>query len=384
MPRHPRRPSGVAVVLLAGLAVRAILVPITHGQDFEVWDLASRATLDGVNVYAHHPAYPGGPYSYLPLFLLVEVPMQWLALHSGVPFGVLGKLPIVAADLACGALLAGHVRRQRGGETAAALAAALFVLNPLVLYNSAFYGRFDSVGLALLLLALRAHQRGGFDGRFGWLYWLAVAAKTFPVFILPALLRRGRATATRLLVTGAVVVGGLAVPFMVGSPRAFVGDLLYNGDKLAGSLSWQILLRGLLSTHLQLVVADALLAGFAIAVLVLVDATDLVACCAVVLCLFLVCSKVLIEQYLTWPMPFLALLVVERGSRRAALLLGVLTAVGMAVNPYWHPFGREPGLIDAGLALTILACLPRLAAGHQGMGDNDGARAPGTGRRLEE
>ncbi len=98
-------------MLAAGLVVRAILVPITHGPDFAVWDLASRATLDGVNVYAHHPAYTGGPYTYLPLFLYIELPFQWIAMHTGVPFTILGKLPIVAADLAATLLIAVELRR---------------------------------------------------------------------------------------------------------------------------------------------------------------------------------------------------------------------------------------------------------------------------------
>jgi len=101
-PSSARPPGGTApllAVLIVGLVARAILVPITHGPDFVVWDLASRATLDGVNVYAHHPAYTGGPYTYFPLFLYLEVPMQWLTVHTGVSFTIMGKLPIVGADL---------------------------------------------------------------------------------------------------------------------------------------------------------------------------------------------------------------------------------------------------------------------------------------------
>ena len=63
---------------MCGLIARAVLIPITHGQDFVVWDLASTATLHGVNIYAHHPAYPGGPFAYFPVFLYLELPFQWL------------------------------------------------------------------------------------------------------------------------------------------------------------------------------------------------------------------------------------------------------------------------------------------------------------------
>jgi len=74
----------VVCVIALGIVVRAILLPLTHGRDFIVWDLASAATLHGSNVYAHHPHYPGGPYAYFPLFLYLELPAQWIAVHAHV------------------------------------------------------------------------------------------------------------------------------------------------------------------------------------------------------------------------------------------------------------------------------------------------------------
>ncbi len=159
------------MVLGAGVVARAALVPITHGPDFTVWDLASRATLNGVNVYAHHPAYSGGPYTYFPLFLYMELPMQWLALHTGVSFTIYGKLPIVLADLAATLLIVRALERNGSGVRTQAVGAALFFLNPLVLYNGAFYGRFDSVAVALLLGASSVRgQRGGQGWRFSFVY----------------------------------------------------------------------------------------------------------------------------------------------------------------------------------------------------------------------
>src|SRR5581483_4113606 len=143
--RAIRRHPYTSLVFLAGIIIRAILIPITHGNDFIVWDLASRATLAGSNIYAHHPrGYPGGPYTYPPLFLYSELPFQWLALHLGVSFVILGKLPIVAGDLLTAALLAAYLARRGYDERTVALGAALYFLNPLVLYNGAFYGRFDA------------------------------------------------------------------------------------------------------------------------------------------------------------------------------------------------------------------------------------------------
>src|SRR5690242_7699923 len=76
-----------AAVLALGLLIRAILLPLARGHDFIARDLDTRATLDGFNIYVYHlPHYPGGPYAYFPLFLYLDVPFQWLALHTGLPF----------------------------------------------------------------------------------------------------------------------------------------------------------------------------------------------------------------------------------------------------------------------------------------------------------
>jgi hypothetical protein len=340
--------------------VRAILVPLTHGPDFVVWDLASRATLDGINVYAHHPAYSGGPYTYLPLFLYLELPMQWLAIHTGAPFTILGKLPIVGADLLATVLIVREVRRRGHGRNTAALAAALFFLNPLVLYNGAFYGRFDSVSVALLLVAITLYTSGRpATWRCAAAYALAVAAKTFPIFVLPWLLTRGRVTALRVLIACCGIIFVLSAPYLLSSPQAFVRDLLYSADKLPGGLSWQVIFHGLPSA-VQVDIGDALLAAFVVVAIALALVDDIVVCAVAALLFFLVFSKQVIEQYLIWPMPLLVLLWADGWSRVPLRLLGALTVAGMVVNAHFHPFGVQPAAINVVLAILVSAGTARL------------------------
>jgi hypothetical protein len=350
----------LAAVLVVGLVARAILLPITHGPDFVVWDLASRATLNGVNVYEHHPPYTGGPYPYFPLFLYLEVPMQWLTVHIGVPFTVMGKLPIVGADLLATLVIVKELRRRGRGPGAEALAASLFFLNPLVLYNGAFYGRFDSVCIALFLVALSAFRpRRPATWGFALVYALAVAAKTFPIFVLPWLLVRDRMTAVRVLIALCGVLFALSAPYLLTSPHAFVTDLLYSADKLSGGLSWQVIFHRL-PTGEQLVIGDALLGGFLVASIALAFVDDLTICAVATMLLFMVFSKQVIEQYLTWPLPLLALLVVDSRSRTALFLLATLTISGMVVNAYFHPFGIQPAAINVPLAGLVCAGVGRL------------------------
>jgi uncharacterized membrane protein len=362
-------PLTTLVFIVGGIA-RAVLVPITHGQDFVVWDLASHATLDGSNVYAHHPAYPGGPYSYFPLFLYLEIPMQWMALHTGVSFTILGKLPIVVGDVAAAVLIASFLARRGLSDQAVAVGTALFFLNPLVVYNGAFYGRFDSVCLALLLLALRFYERGrGRTTTFAVVYALSVAAKTFPILLLPwLLLRLGRA-GWRLAVILAATLIGLSAPYLITSPVAFFRDLIYyNASKGPGEYSWQQLLTDTASADTVHVASYVLFGLFVLGIAVLArtvaDASTFLS--ASLLCSILV-NKSVIEQYYVWTFPFLILMLMRSRAEGPAVVLVVLTGIGLVSNTFvdlLKPQARATSALIGIIAIYGVAVCIR--DGHRG------------------
>jgi hypothetical protein len=348
-----RSHSATCAVFLASLVVRVILVPITHGPDFSVWNVDSFATLHGVNIYEHRPFTRSGPYAYSPLFLYLELPFQWLAQHGVAAFQTLGKVPIVAADLLLGLLLARLLARRGLADRWIALGTALFLLNPLVLYNGAFYGRFDSLGCALLLAAIAGHPRRA----SAWWFALAVAAKTFPVFVLPKFIMSGRAGAVRVLAALGTVFAVLLLPYRGSLRQCYQDIVLYDERKTPQGLSWQQIVLHHDGVHTARAFGLLYLVLFALAVFWLLRIPDLQLYCLLVLLLFILCSKVVLEQYLMWPIPLLILEAAGRpGVRRSAslALLGMLTAVGTLVNPYVHPFGAAPMPITIALALTIL------------------------------
>ncbi|MBL8878798.1 MAG: NPCBM/NEW2 domain-containing protein [Phycisphaerales bacterium] len=90
------------------------------------------------------------------------------------------------ADLLIGAMLFFEARR-RIGPRAGLAAASMFLFNPAVIYNSAFWGQVDSVYTAFLLAALMVVGRRGF-GVAGALVAAALGAKFQTVALAPLVL----------------------------------------------------------------------------------------------------------------------------------------------------------------------------------------------------
>lgn len=362
-PRRRSRDRLVWVVIFGlGLLARAVLIPLWQGQDFTVWDKAATATLDGTNIYAHHPQYIGGPYAYLPLFLYVELPMRWLATQTGAAFTVLGKLPILIGDIATTLLIAEAVLAAGGSRRRAALAAGAFFLNPLVLYDSAYYGRFDSVCCALLLLALRQfRRRGASPSGTGW-YGLAIAAKTFPVFALAGVVRAARGAWIRAAIVLAGVIAACLLPYL-GSLPAVVEDVIgYDAAKVPQGLSWQTMLPNIADAQQVRLTGYLLLALFVLGTVWLSRIAELDLYLPLTLALFLCLNKVILEQYLVWPLPWLAIAAFAggRASRSSAALLATLTVIGCIDNESFHPWGRSASWLAV---LLVVACLGYLAVG---------------------
>lgn len=365
-------------MLVLGTALRLAIVPWTHGQDFIVWDKASTATLHGIDMYSHHAGYPGGPFAYLPLFIDLELPFQWLSMHVGAPFTVLGKVPVLAGDLLTAILLAVALRRRGVSRRGILIGTAAFYLNPLVLYNGAFYGRFDTLACGLLLAAILLRERRGAGSRAAaLLLGLAIAAKTFPAFVVLGFLRPARRVALRVSGLVVLVLLVLTLPYLA-APRSLVVDvLLYDLGKSPQALSWQQALLGPLGAPAATALSIVLLAGFAAACWWLTRIRDVSTYAMVVLLLFPVFSKVVLEQYLIWAIPLLIVhLATHTGTlRRAGIgVLVLLTATGCLVNPYVHPFGTSPLPVAVLLAAALLGYVVLVV---RSAGAADPVRRPG-------
>lgn len=166
-------------------------------------------------------------YPYPPVWVWVEAACEWLARHSGLSFAVLVKLPVLAAEVGIVALLA-RWGAERGG--AARWAPWIYAVHPVAVLVTGFHGQFDSLALLMVLLAVRASERGRHDAAALALA-AGIAVKSFPILAVPVLLLRvrGAAARVRFLALALLPVAVLLVPYLAHDATAVARELFGYG-----------------------------------------------------------------------------------------------------------------------------------------------------------
>jgi Gpi18-like mannosyltransferase len=147
--------AGILVLLGLGLGLRLIIAQLLPGSGFGVDIGAFRYWADNLADQGLYGFYDRDFFhDYTPGYLYV----LWLVGAVGNLVGGVGdliKIPPIAADLALGYLVWSMVRELGGSERSARIGAALVIFNPVTWFDSVVWGQVDSVGVVVLLLALR-------------------------------------------------------------------------------------------------------------------------------------------------------------------------------------------------------------------------------------
>ena len=227
---------GISAILLAAAAyIRVWAAPISAGPDVaQFWGFAKLFQIHGLDFYKYADGYdkilftPGWAFVYPPVWLLmlrvalIAAPGS-LATADMVDssWRMAMKAPIIGADLAVGILLLWAIP---GSRVRKLLFAAIWLFHPTVWYNSAVFGQFDAIAVALLvaslIMFLRGRDRPGFI-----LAVLAVLTKQHAA--LPALFMIAvvaRQISFRRLVANLSIAAGIAVAFSL--PFVFNGNLV--------------------------------------------------------------------------------------------------------------------------------------------------------------
>ncbi|MBI2781042.1 MAG: phospholipid carrier-dependent glycosyltransferase [Chloroflexi bacterium] len=152
-----RDAAGSILVLLAlGLAFRLIIAYLLPGSGFKV-DLASfqfwanNLADSGLGGFYDRPFF----HDYTPGYLYVLWLVGGVANVLGGGVGDLIKIPPILGDLALAYLVWSMTRELGGSVRAARIGALLVIINPVTWFDSVVWGQVDSVGVVVLLLALR-------------------------------------------------------------------------------------------------------------------------------------------------------------------------------------------------------------------------------------
>lgn len=216
----------LAAILLLGMGLRAWLAmdaELGHDSDIGFFVSWTRTLHEhGIGGFFEAQRFCDYPPLSLLFFVALGHAAQWLygGLGDADAMRVLLKIPACLADLAIGIMIFIEARRLLGARAGNA-AAALFVLNPVIIYNTAYWGQIDSLFTAFVLLAFL------FVGRRCWHLAGAAAAaglliKFQAIAFVPLLLfeayRIGRWRAV-----GGKLVAALALASCVLLPFAWQG-----------------------------------------------------------------------------------------------------------------------------------------------------------------
>ena len=202
--KHP-----LAVLILAGLAVRLVLMPLfSFNIDLTYWMKVFNLIDAGNDLYSI------GGYYYTPIWGYVLGAMDMLAHLFGmtdfgtqvpefypyvgkdysispyvtsISFNTFVKVPLILTDIAVAYLLYSFVKRISDDETKALLACGLWMLCPLTILESSVHAMFDNISAMFMLISFIA----AYDRKYiiaGGVYSLAILTKFFPLFFIFLLL----------------------------------------------------------------------------------------------------------------------------------------------------------------------------------------------------
>ncbi|MFC2162542.1 hypothetical protein ACFLRF_02585 [Candidatus Altiarchaeota archaeon] len=131
------------------------------------------------------------------------------------------KMISMLADILVGIMLWAIVLEATRDKNKALLAAALWVMNPFIIQHSATHGKFDSVFLFLLLLALK-----NINSRVSSVYLaFSLGVKHAPLVLVPWLLSVKK---SRMLVTSLIILALIVSPIIIHNPSGFFKQMITN------------------------------------------------------------------------------------------------------------------------------------------------------------
>ncbi len=239
--------GNITAILIVGLAVRLILAPFTTMP----YDVSFHAgIINGINMgfglYGseylwYSPVWGYVLYGLTPLINLLGINVQGeiipdlvgnqsIYVYSAITdpaFNLIIKLPLIICDILIAIVLLHIVKKITQDEGKGVLAAGMWILCPLAIWNSSVQCQFDSLAIlcmvgSILFLIDKRWMTAGAILSFGGI------AKLFPVLIVPIAMGYLVATTRKdgrvLKSLGSMILGAVIVAVVIFLPVALQGD----------------------------------------------------------------------------------------------------------------------------------------------------------------
>jgi hypothetical protein len=319
------RSPGFLLLLIAGFGLRLALALISLGtNDIVTWlGFAASIAEEGLVGRYGEIRVESFVMNHPPLAAYYAFGVREIALALGLPFALLFKLPMIAADLATAALLG--VIGGRPGRPSLVLTAA-YVFSPIAIGISAYHGNTDCLCVALAFLATLLLARGR-HAAAGLALAASLNVKLIPILLLPFLVLQCRNLASMRRFCVGFACGLLPfLPFVLLQPTDFYRATLVDGLELNHWGVTAFLHAASQNLKLQPLVAPVIAGFLAYGTALLLCLVGLAALAgrvrprwstlelgAICFALFLVVAPSFAVQYLIYVLPFLLLVDFTRG-----------------------------------------------------------------------
>jgi hypothetical protein len=261
------------------------------------------------------------PGAYLYFF----IPLRLLFGFNHIYSFYLVKLPPIFGTLLVGYMIWRVLASRIKSRRIPVIAAGMYALNPGVILVSAYLGKHDSLTIGVLLLALANLGMCKFIVYFG----LSILGKQLPALMAPWLILQRKQFKETLLAILLFLL--LVLPFLIDDPVLFFERLIMmHADKSTIGLSWIVYLDSLGAANV-LFISKILLALYLLTITLVAfgTKTDAYVAGAVVFALLVTFSKVVLEQYIMWALPFLiiAYFCTKKKSAMAAFVVGSVSSI---------------------------------------------------------
>lgn len=349
---HWRWKPNLAIALLVAFALRGGLFmlaihrswqPIDFFRDFQI---AGDRVLHGIDPLTSTRTQG---WNYLPLMAYVFAGQLKLGALLGLSWPTIGRVVPILADIGLMAVVGRLATEER------ALRCFQYACCPIALEVSAVHGQMEPLTMLFAVAGILVATRGS-PGGGGALVAMAIAAKSFPVLFVPALLRSLRSVRDWV---AAALGGALVLLLFFGSLVAFLGESGMHGlidatrvilryRSITGTWGWTGVGRIIVGPGRAHQLAGTwgragtiLTIAAVVAVIILWRRAHPVDLASALVLAFLVVTSGFGAQYLFWPVAFLL-------ARPTRFSMAAITAGGL-----WAGYGYIGGSTIRGHALAV-------------------------------